>query len=90
MAIKQTTGLILTEGGARAAYQVGVVHAISRMLREAGRARAPHPADIICGALAPAYRAPMPLQPIRLLVRTLLAGPGTTEARNDDVPECFA
>ena len=32
MAIPQKTGLILTGGGARAAYQVGVLKAIAEML----------------------------------------------------------
>lgn len=34
-----TTGLILSGGGARAAYQVGVLAAITRMRREAGAAQ---------------------------------------------------
>ena len=35
----QTTGLILSGGGARAAYQVGVLAAIGRMRKEAGAAQ---------------------------------------------------
>ena len=31
-----TTGLILTGGGARAAYQVGVLRAVHRIRRQAG------------------------------------------------------
>src|SRR2546423_1487629 len=42
------TGLILTGGGARAAYQVGVLRAVAE-LREKG---APNPFPIICGTSA--------------------------------------
>lgn len=51
------TGLILTGGGARAAYQVGVLQAISQMLWEAGWPPARNPFDIICGTSAGAINA---------------------------------
>ena len=37
---KSTTGLVLTGGGARAAYQVGVLKAIAQIRRETGAAAA--------------------------------------------------
>ena len=46
-------GLVLTGGGARAAYQVGVLRAISEMLP----ADAPCPFQIICGTSAGAINA---------------------------------
>ena len=46
-------GLVLTGGGARAAYQVGVLRAISEMLP----ADAPCPFPIICGTSAGAFNA---------------------------------
>lgn len=54
---KQKTGLILTGGGARAACQAGVLHAISRILQDAGRSAAYSPFDIICGTSAGALNA---------------------------------
>jgi NTE family protein len=51
------TGLILTGGGARAAYQVGVLHAVSSILRDAGWAAERNPYDIICGTSAGALNA---------------------------------
>lgn len=48
------TGLILTGGGARAAYQIGVLDGVSAILREHG-ARAHY--DIICGTSAGAINA---------------------------------
>ena len=57
MGLNQKTGLILTGGGARAAYQVGVLQAISRILWEAGWAPARSPFDIICGTSAGAMNA---------------------------------
>jgi NTE family protein len=51
------TGLILTGGGARAAYQVGVLQAISQLLWEAGWPPARNPFDIICGTSAGAINA---------------------------------
>ncbi|MCU6435543.1 patatin-like phospholipase family protein [Undibacterium sp. Jales W-56] len=52
-----TTGLILTGGGARAAYQVGVLKAISDILLEAGWAPERNPFGIICGTSAGAINA---------------------------------
>ncbi len=57
MGIEQKTGLILTGGGARAAYQVGVLQAISQILWEAGWRPARNPFDIICGTSAGAINA---------------------------------
>lgn len=57
MGIEQKTGLILTGGGARAAYQVGVLQAISQILWEAGWRPARNPFDIICGTSAGALNA---------------------------------
>ncbi len=57
MANQKKTGLILTGGGARAAYQVGVLQAISRILWEAGWPPARNPFDIICGTSAGALNA---------------------------------
>jgi NTE family protein len=53
----QKTGLILTGGGARAAYQAGVLSAIARILCEAGWAPARNPFEIICGTSAGALNA---------------------------------
>ena len=50
-------GLVLTGGGARAAYQVGVLHAISSILTGAGWAHERNPYDIICGTSAGAINA---------------------------------
>src|SRR5438105_9564573 len=50
---QQKTGLILTGGGARAAYQVGVLRAVAE-LRPKG---APNPFPIICGTSAGAVNA---------------------------------
>jgi NTE family protein len=57
MNIAQKTGLILTGGGARAAYQAGVLHAVSRILRDAGWEAERNPFDIICGTSAGALNA---------------------------------
>jgi len=57
MGMQNKTGLILTGGGARAAYQVGVLQAISAILWEAGWAPARNPFDIICGTSAGAINA---------------------------------
>lgn len=46
------TGLILTGGGARAAYQAGVLAAVSVLLREAGWPAQKNPFDIFCGTSA--------------------------------------
>ena len=48
------TGLILSGGGARAAYQVGVLAAINRMHREANTGS---PFPVICGTSAGAINA---------------------------------
>lgn len=47
----------MTGGGARAAYQVGVLQALSQILWEAGWAPARNPFDIICGTSAGAINA---------------------------------
>ncbi|MES2260795.1 MAG: patatin-like phospholipase family protein [Pseudomonadota bacterium] len=57
MGLKKKTGLILTGGGARAAYQVGVLQAISEILWEEGWPPARNPFDIICGTSAGAINA---------------------------------
>ena len=57
MGIEEKTGLILTGGGARAAYQVGVLQAISQILWEQGWPPARNPFDIICGTSAGAINA---------------------------------
>ncbi len=46
-------GLVLTGGGARAAYQVGVMRAIAEMLPK----RTPNPFPVICGTSAGAFNA---------------------------------
>jgi NTE family protein len=51
-----TTGLILSGGGARAAYQVGVLAAIERMRREAGADQG-NPFPVISGTSAGAINA---------------------------------
>ena len=51
------TGLILTGGGARAAYQVGVLQGVSAMLHEAGWQPERNPYDIISGTSAGAINA---------------------------------
>ncbi len=48
---------MLTGGGARAAYQVGVLQAIAALLREAGWQSQQNPFDIICGTSAGAINA---------------------------------
>lgn len=57
MDIEQKTGLILSGGGARAAYQAGVLQAISRILWEAGWPAARNPFAIVCGTSAGAINA---------------------------------
>ena len=54
---QQKTGLILTGGGARAAYQVGVLNALSFILLEAGWPVHHNPFPIICGTSAGAINA---------------------------------
>jgi NTE family protein len=51
------TGLILTGGGARAAYQVGVLVAIERLRREAGAQYSGNPFPVIAGTSAGAINA---------------------------------
>ncbi|MBB5390758.1 MULTISPECIES: patatin-like phospholipase family protein [unclassified Herbaspirillum] len=51
------TGLILTGGGARAAYQVGVLNALSLILLESGWPVHSNPFPIICGTSAGAINA---------------------------------
>jgi NTE family protein len=51
------TGLILTGGGARAAYQVGVLNAVSMILLESGWPSHQNPFKIICGTSAGAINA---------------------------------
>jgi NTE family protein len=51
-----TTGLVLTGGGARAAYQVGVLKAIAQIRRDIG-APASNPFPVIAGTSAGAINA---------------------------------
>jgi NTE family protein len=51
------TGLVLTGGGARASYQIGVLQAISSILAEQGWPDHTNPYDIICGTSAGAINA---------------------------------
>jgi NTE family protein len=53
------TGLVLSGGGARAAYQVGVLRAITRLRRSAlgARSRISSPFGVICGTSAGAINA---------------------------------
>lgn len=51
------TGLILSGGGARAAYQLGVLRAIANILKEAGWPSHQNPFPIICGTSAGAVNA---------------------------------
>ena len=57
MHTRKKTGLILTGGGERAAYQVGVLNAISVLLGELGWKPRRNPFDIICGTSAGAVNA---------------------------------
>lgn len=57
MGQKKKTGLILTGGGARAAYQVGVLQALSEILWEEGWPPARSPFQVICGTSAGAINA---------------------------------
>ncbi|MEO5698174.1 MAG: patatin-like phospholipase family protein, partial [Burkholderiaceae bacterium] len=52
-----TTGLVLTGGGARAAYQVGVLKAIAQIRRECGQGSAGNPFPVIAGTSAGAINA---------------------------------
>ena len=51
------TGLVLTGGGARAGYQVGVLKAIAQIRREAGAERSGNPFPVIAGTSAGAINA---------------------------------
>ncbi|WCM94279.1 patatin-like phospholipase family protein [Acidovorax sp. NCPPB 2350] len=53
----RTAGLVLTGGGARAAYQVGVLEAISDLRKACGAGRDPNPFPIITGTSAGAINA---------------------------------
>ena len=57
MGKQKKTGLVLTGGGARAAYQVGVLDGVSEILRDAGWPSECNPYDIICGTSAGAINA---------------------------------
>ncbi len=46
------TGLVLSGGGARGAYQIGVLQAVTQLLVEAGWPASKNPYDIICGTSA--------------------------------------
>jgi len=50
-------GLVLTGGGARAAYQVGVLEALAQLRREAGAARGAPPFQVFAGSSAGAINA---------------------------------
>jgi len=52
-----TTGLVLTGGGARAAYQAGVLSGVMQLLDPERRPDAVNPFDIICGTSAGAINA---------------------------------
>src|SRR5258706_12055333 len=52
-----TTGLVLTGGGARAAYQVGVLKAIAQIRRDSGHRADPNPFPVITGTSAGAINA---------------------------------
>ncbi len=51
------TGLLLSGGGARAAYQVGVLEAIAEIRRACGQQHAPNPFPILAGTSAGAVNA---------------------------------
>lgn len=57
MGDKKKTGLLLTGGGARAAYQIGVLQGVSAILQDAGWSPERNPYDIICGTSAGAINA---------------------------------
>ncbi|MDM0112906.1 patatin-like phospholipase family protein [Variovorax sp. J22R133] len=54
---RPTTGLLLTGGGARAAYQVGVLEAIADLRREAGAEATGNPFQVTTGTSAGAINA---------------------------------
>ena len=51
------TGLVLTGGGARAAYQVGVLAAVARLRRDSGADLGRNPFAVICGTSAGAINS---------------------------------
>ena len=51
------TGLVLTGGGARAAYQVGVLQAIAQIRRDCGHGESANPFPVIAGTSAGAINA---------------------------------
>ncbi len=55
--IPQTCGLLLTGGGSRAAYQMGVLEAIADLRKACGEQNAPNPFAIITGTSAGALNA---------------------------------
>jgi NTE family protein len=55
--LTQTTGLLLTGGGARAAYQVGVLEALADIRLACGAGHEPNPFPIITGTSAGAINA---------------------------------
>jgi len=55
--LRTKTGLVLTGGGARAAYQIGVLKAIGEILPDHGWPGAVNPYDVICGTSAGAINA---------------------------------
>jgi NTE family protein len=57
MNARKKTGLVLTGGGARAAYQVGVLDGVAAILRDEGCNPERNPYDIICGTSAGAINA---------------------------------
>ncbi|HYD62567.1 MAG TPA: patatin-like phospholipase family protein [Noviherbaspirillum sp.] len=57
MGKQKKTGLVLTGGGARAAYQMGVLDGVSSILQGAGWTPERNPYDIICGTSAGAINA---------------------------------
>lgn len=57
MTDQPTTGLVLTGGGARAAYQVGVLKAVMKIRRECGATASGNPFPVITGTSAGAINA---------------------------------
>jgi NTE family protein len=55
--MRSTTGLILMGGGARAAYQAGVLEGVARVLTERGWPADTNPFPIVCGTSAGAINA---------------------------------
>ena len=53
----RTTGLVLTGGGARAAYQVGVLKALAQIRRDCGATGSGNPFPVITGTSAGAINA---------------------------------